>query len=190
MEQFYIEGKIFDEKFILENPLCCGEYENCSFITCNFSNADFSKFSFTDCEFIDCNLSNVKLIQTALRSVKFKGCKLTGLHFDNCHEFLFAVSFDNCMLQLSSFYNRKLTKTNFANCILHEVDFTSADLTQAVFTHCDLSGAFFDNTILEKADLRTAYNYDINPAHNRLKKARFSTAGISGLLHQYDIEIE
>jgi uncharacterized protein YjbI with pentapeptide repeats len=154
MEQLYIEGKNFDGKFISENPLRCGEYENCSFISCNFSNADFSKFSFTDCEFIDCNLS------------------------------------DNCMLHLSSFYNRKLTKTNFTNCILHEVDFTSADLTQAVFTHCDLSGAIFDNTILEKADLRTAYNYDINPAHNRIKKARFSAAGISGLLHQYDIEIE
>jgi hypothetical protein len=43
---------------------------------------------------------------------------------------------------------------------------------------------------LEKADFRTSYNYSINPEVNRIKKAKFSTAGIAGLLCKYDIEIE
>jgi hypothetical protein len=38
--------------------------------------------------------------------------------------------------------------------------------------------------------LRTSYNYSINPEVNRIKKAKFSTTGIAGLLHKYDIEIE
>jgi uncharacterized protein YjbI with pentapeptide repeats len=73
---------------------------------------------------------------------------------------------------------------------LNEVDFTESDLTASIFDNCDLNLATFDNSILEKADLRTSYNYSIDPERNRIKKARFSVAGISGLLDKYDIQIE
>jgi uncharacterized protein YjbI with pentapeptide repeats len=53
-----------------------------------------------------------------------------------------------------------------------------------------LRGAIFDHTILEKADLRTAYHYSIHPDINRIKKAKFSMANIIGLLDKYDIEVE
>ncbi len=190
MEQAYTEGEEYNGADFSESFLPWGDYENCSFITCNFSTANLSDCSFIDCEFTECNLSNATLKKTALRGVNFKGCKLTGLHFDNCHDFLFAVGFDNCILNLSSFFQKKLTKTHFNSCILHEVDFTAADLSQAVFTTCDLAGAIFENTVLEKADLKTAYNYTINPELNRIKKAKFAVAGIVGLLQQYDIYIE
>ena len=51
-------------------------------------------------------------------------------------------------------------------------------------------GAAFENTILEKADFRTSFNYSIDPGKNRIKKAKFSLAGIAGLLEKYDIEID
>ena len=63
-------------------------------------------------------------------------------------------------------------------------------MTSALLDHCNLERATFDQTILEKADLRTSYNYSIDPENNRLKKAKFSMEGISGLLDKYDIEIE
>jgi hypothetical protein len=53
-----------------------------------------------------------------------------------------------------------------------------------------LSGTIFNNTIIEQADFRTANNYSIDPENNRIKKARFSTQGISGLLDKYQIIIE
>ena len=59
-----------------------------------------------------------------------------------------------------------------------------------MFDHCDLSQAVFDRTILEKADFRTSYNYSIDPENNKIKKAKFSMTGISGLLAKYDIEVE
>jgi hypothetical protein len=59
-----------------------------------------------------------------------------------------------------------------------------------VFDNCDLLQAIFDLSIIEKADFRTAYNYSINPEKNRIKKAKFSVLGLSGLLEHYDIEIE
>jgi uncharacterized protein YjbI with pentapeptide repeats len=73
---------------------------------------------------------------------------------------------------------------------LHEVDFTEADLTAAKFENCDLQRTIFANTILEKSDFRTAFNYSIDPEINRIKKAKFSLPGVLGLLAKYAIEID
>ena len=135
-------------------------------------------------------MSMAKLGKTAFKDVKFKDCKLLGLHFDHCDEFLFQVDFENCTLNLASFYKVKLKNTRFKNSTLQETDFTEADLSSALFENCDLAKVVFDNTILEKADLRTSYNYSIDPEANKIKKAKFSRAGVAGLLDKYDIEIE
>ena len=55
---------------------------------------------------------------------------------------------------------------------------------------CELAGATFDRTNLEKADLRTAYHFIIDPDNNRIKKAKFSESALSGLLTKYDLVIE
>jgi uncharacterized protein YjbI with pentapeptide repeats len=73
---------------------------------------------------------------------------------------------------------------------LQEIDFSEADLTSALFDNCNLQHATFDSTILEKADLRTSFNFSIDPELNRIKKAKFSLSGITGLLDKYEIEIE
>ena len=190
MERILIEGKIFDQIDFTKDPLTPGDYENCRFINCNFSNTNLSGFHFAECEFAGCNMTMAKLGKTAFRDIKFKDCKLLGLHFEHCKELLFAVHFDHCILNLSCFYNRKMKNTGFIHSTLHEVDFTEADLSGSIFDNTDLEGAVFDNTILEKADFRTAYYYSINPALNRITKAKFSSTGIAGLLDQYDIEIE
>jgi len=189
MGKEYIESKTFDKIDFTKTSFEKGEYETCTFTNCNFSSVDLSSDGFIDCDFRDCNLSMVKLAKTSLKEVKFKDCKIIGARFDECQEFLFAVSFENCILNLSSFYRRKMKGTRLHDCSLHEVDFTEADVSQSLFDQCDLMGAIFDNTILEKADFRTAHNYSINPESNYIKKARFSIEGIAGLLDKYDIDI-
>jgi uncharacterized protein YjbI with pentapeptide repeats len=76
------------------------------------------------------------------------------------------------------------------NCNLQETDFSEADLTSSIFDNCDLHRAIFYNTNLEKTDFRSSYNYSLDPERNRIKKARFSRLGITGLLDKYNIEIE
>ena len=88
------------------------------------------------------------------------------------------------------FYRKKIKKTTFKNTQLRETDFTECDLTESLFDNCDLTSATFDHTIIEKADFRTSYNYTIDPEINRIKKAKFSISGISGLLEKYDIIID
>lgn len=166
------------------------EFDNCTFENCSFASADLSESVFVDCELNDCDLSNVKLNDTGLKGVKFSNCKLLGLLFYDCSKFLFEVHFDNCQLNYSSFFQVKLSGNIFSGCDMMEVDFTEADLTGAVFGDCNLAGARFERSILEKADFRTAVNYSIDPNLNRIKKAKFSLQGVSGLLDAYDIEID
>lgn len=189
MEKIYIEDKTFDHQDFTETTLLTGEYENCTFSNCNFSNLNLSHFAFSDCTFTGCNLSLARITKTAFKEVIFRDCKLLGLHFNECHEFLFTATFDGCILNLSSFYNRKIKKAGFSNSSMQEVDFTGCDLSHASFDNCDLANAIFDNSILEKADFRTAYNYVIDPGKNKIKKARFSLPGVTGLLDHLDIEI-
>jgi uncharacterized protein YjbI with pentapeptide repeats len=72
---------------------------------------------------------------------------------------------------------------------LHETDFTECDLSESVFDNCDLQRAIFFNSVIQEVDFRNAYNYSINPEVNRIKNAKFSLPGVTGLLDNYDIEI-
>ncbi len=166
-----------------------GEYDSCTFTNCSLPSADLSGCAFTDCEFESCDLSAANLQNTAMRDVRFISCKLLGLQFAECNEFLFSVGFDSCQLNLSSFYQLNLKKASFKNCSLHEVDFTEANLAEASFQNADLLGAMFDRTNLEKADLSSAENYEIDPENNKIKKAKFALPAILGLLRKYDIKI-
>ncbi len=190
MADTYVESQKFENIDFAVTPLPFGEYDDCTFINCNFGGANLNSFKLIACTFTDCNLSMAQTLKTTLRDVKFKGCKIMGVHFESCDQFIFSVSLEACILNLSSFYKMKMKKMKFHSCTMHEVDFTETDLSAATFDNCDLMGARFEQTLLEKADFRTAYNYSLDPEINKIRKARFSVAGIAGLLVKYGIEIE
>jgi len=185
-----IENKTFERIDYTKTNLPKGEYEDCSFINCNFYNQDLSDNIFRNCVFNGCDFSLAAVKNTILSDVKFVNSKLLGLHFNECKEFLLSFDFDNCLLKLSVFYKLKLKKTKFKNCNLQEVDFTETDLSGAIFDNCDMHRAQFDRTNLEKVDFRTSYNYSFDPETNKIKKACFSQAGVIRLLDKYNIEIE
>ncbi len=189
MEQAYIQDKSFEKIDFKGKPFHKGEYENCTFHYCDFSSVNLSECKFMGCEFIGCNLSLAKLVKTSFQDIKFKDCKMLGLHFDTCSEFGLSFSFENCTLDHSSFYKIKIKKTLFINSQCVEVDFTASDLSDSVFENCDLREATFSDTLLEKVDFRTAVNYSIDPASNKIKKAKFSLSGLPGLLEMHAIEI-
>jgi uncharacterized protein YjbI with pentapeptide repeats len=190
MDKIFIEDKKYEKYNFTQKSLSKGEYDNCTFISCDFSNSDLTEIKFSECEFISCNLSLAKLVKTAFQNVKFKECKMLGLYFQNCNPFGLSVSFDSCNLSHSIFNKTKLKKTIFKNTQLHEVDYSECDLSGAIFENCDLMRATFINTMLEKADFRTSFHYSIDPEMNRIKKAKFSLISLPGLLNKYDIEID
>ena len=173
-----------------ERNLPLAEYENCLFGNCIFSNSDLSALQFSECTFSGCDFSMAQVSDTVFRDTKFTDCKLLGLHFDECNQFLLSFIFENCILNFSSFRRLTLRKMLFKNCSLQDVDFSETSLIEAIFERCDLNGAVFRSTILEKADFSSSYNFAIDPENNQIKKAKFSQPGIMGLLYKYDIVID
>ncbi len=190
MDQAYITDIEYLNRNFATKPLDKGDYENCKFANCAFPNTDLSDINFIECEFSNCDLSSVTLSNTGLKEVIFNSCKILGVHFEQCNTFLLNMEFNNCLLNLSSFYRLELAGINITDCELKEADFTGTDLSGSTIKGCDLNGTTFENTILEKADLRESYNYSIDPALNKIKKAKFSMPEVIGLLAAYDIKVE
>ena len=87
----YISDQQFKKLNATTETLELAEYENCTFTDCLFTNTDFSGFLFSDCTFVGCDLSMANLANSSFREVKFKDCKLLGLHFEHCNPFLFEL---------------------------------------------------------------------------------------------------
>ena len=165
-------------------------FDSCTFRLCNFSKSDLTNVEFLDCLFDGCDFSLARMNNTGLKNVSFNGCKLLGIDFSKCRDFLLSFTFKKSILDYAVFRQKKIRNTLFLDCSVKEVDFSAADLTAALFQNCDLARSTFFHTILEQADFRTSVNYYFDLEQNSVKKAKFSAAGIIGLLDKYNIIIE
>ncbi|MCF2489357.1 pentapeptide repeat-containing protein [Dyadobacter sp. CY347] len=180
----------FENVFIAEEDLEERVWINCEFLRCNFHGSDLSGNNFIECNFTDCDFSQTTIKGTGFREVVFSNCKINDVNFSVCNPFIFSFSFDQCVLDRANFVETNLNKTIFKNCSLIGTNFEQADLTEATFENCDLHGAVFFDSILEKTDFRTAHNFNIDPASNRLKQSKFSGSNLTGLLQRYKLDIE
>ena len=103
----FIENKSFEKENYTISPLDKGEYDQCVFTHCDFTNADLTQICFNDCSFISCNLSMARITGTSFRTVGFKDCKLLGLLFDSCNGIGISFHFENCQMDHVSFLGCK-----------------------------------------------------------------------------------
>ena len=113
MNPEYIESKDFKGENFIGKGFRNAEYENCTFTDCIYANTDLSRITFSECQFEGCDLSMSKLISTSFRDVSFINCKLMGLRFDECTDFLLSFNFEACILNFSSFFKLKLKEIKF-----------------------------------------------------------------------------
>ena len=165
------------------------KFENCRFINCDFSHTDMTDSTFVECTFVNCNLSLAKVTKTAFNVVRFTKCKLLGIDFSKCRDFLLSFGFTDCILSSCSFANLKIGGTQFEKCIMHDTQFVNTELIGCSFDDCDLRDAFFDHSTLNKADFRNAISFAIDPEINRMKGAIFSRISLEGLLVKYGMDI-
>lgn len=190
MAELLYQDQTLDRIDFTLKQLSGAEFDTCVFNNCNLAGMQLARALFRDCVFNNCNLSNATLDGTKFQEAAFTNSKLLGLNFYKCADFLFTVSFEGCNLDFTSFSGKKLKKTLFKNCSLKEANFSECDLSEAKFLTCDLTQTLFSRTNLAKVDFRTAYNFNIDAEINNLKKAKFSAAGLPGLLTKYDILVD
>jgi fluoroquinolone resistance protein len=165
-----------------------GSYEQYKFVNCTFS--DLSGIDFIDCIFQDCHMSNVNVKNCKISDIAFINCKLTGANFFESKEFAFAANFESCILDYVIFDRKKLNKSAFNNCKIHGADFTQADLSKCKIHNCDFWDAVFYNTNLQGVDFSTSKNFTIDPTTNSIRKAKFLSSDLAGLLTKFDIIIK
>lgn len=184
----------FNETFrnhdFVKDPCAGALFEGCRFEQCNFLSASLHHCRFIDCVLVDCQLSSANFTQALLNDVLFQQCKMMGIRFDSIRSQPLSVTFQGCVLDLSSFYQLNLSDTSFERCTAREADFAGANLSRSSFAGADLTGAQFEDCNLEEADFRQSVGCVIRPDKNRIRKARFSISGLPGLLQQYGIVVE
>ncbi len=173
------------------------EFIDCSFKECSFPEVTFEHCTFQNCTFVNCDLSLMSPSKSKFRGVKFANCKLLGVNWSRAawenqeaHTLLKAVSFMGCNVNYSSFMGLRLPGIILTESVAHEVDFSETNLSKADLRNTDFEKAVFRNTNLAGADLSGAKNYFIDPASNRISKAKFSLPDALGLLYAMDIVID
>ena len=91
---------------------------------------------------------------------------------------------------MSVFSGLNLKNTIFENCQIFECDFIETNLSKANFENSDFKNTHFQNSNLSFASFKNASNYSIDPNQNILKKTKFSTPEVIGLLDVFDIKLE
>lgn len=184
------EDQTFEQRATATDPLPAGIYINCIFRNCRFANANFTDCRFTECHFENCDLSNAQVSGTAFQEVGFSGCRLLGIAWEDCKPLLLELRFEKCQLDYGVFGGLPLEGAAFLHCSIREADFTGTLLKGTDFSGSDLTDTRFEGAQLQDADFRTAENFNIHPAHNNLKGARFAAHQAWRLLQGYGIRVD
>lgn len=165
-------------------------FEDCNFSSCVFDQISFEDVIFTSCIFIKCSFIMTSLNGTTMNDVFFNKCRLMGLNFTNCNEFLLNISFEQTILENIFISDKKLKKLKLSDCKLKDCDFMRIDFLQSNFSNSDFTNVTFSDCNLEKADFRASSGYFINPETNKIKNALFSLPEAQSFLTFLNIKIE
>lgn len=173
-EDGYDVGRRFESANFSDVELAGHAFEDCTFESCHFGETTLLRASFVNCLFESCDFVLSRLEGAKLNGARFRKSKLVGVNFAGASKFGFLPDFEDCLLDSSVFCDNCLKKVRFSRCIVRNGDFMECDIREAVFESTSLEGTDFHKCNLEKADLTCARDYSIDPATNRLARARFS----------------
>ncbi len=186
-------GETFSDLDLHGESIVGKEFEACTFVNCDFSEARFQRSVFDDCRFIRCNLSVLDLSGSKFTQTAFEACKLSGVDWTKAHYSDLIVgspyTFLNSVLDYASFYGLNMQHMVMRECRVHDADFRECDLTSADLRESDFSDSLFRNTNLGGADLTLAENYRIDIHVNTIKGARFSRYEALSLLDSLEITL-
>jgi fluoroquinolone resistance protein len=188
----YVNRK-FEKETLTGERIVTGEFTESLFIRCDFSETIFEACRFTDCLFDGCDLAMVEFPGCTFTSVAFKDSRLMGVDWTRADWPRLGggrrITFTDCVISHSTFIGLSLREIQLVRCTASDVDFREADLSRASFIDTDLAESIFQNTDLTQADFSRARNYRIDPAQNKISRAKFSLPEALSLLYSMDIEM-
>ncbi|QSZ41058.1 pentapeptide repeat-containing protein [Sulfurimonas aquatica] len=154
------------------------EFEECSFISCDFSETLWRSCRFIDCHFKNCNMSVMRLTDSKLSGCTFESSKMLGIDWTMCDwKSLLTndlMKFYKCILNDSNFYGISMDGVEMKECSAKELDLRLGSFKNADFSGSDFKGSLFENTHLEYANFSDASNTHIDLKNNYLQGTRFS----------------
>lgn len=164
------------------------EFSRCTFDRCALVRSTWSDTRLEDCTFRGCDLTQASFAKLALRGVTFLDCKLMGIDFSSVSA-VPDVRFERCVLRYVSFSKVSLRKQVVSGCDARESNWLDVDLTDADFSASQLGGAVFRGCTLTRADFRTAKGALLDPARNKVTKARISDDAAALLAAHFGFEV-
>lgn len=191
-QQHYFEASF--KGLDLQEGVCENtEFEECSFVDCNFSGTTFERCNFINCSFTGCQLSLMAVPYTRFFGLSFLECKLVGVDWTratwSAYHKDFEISFRQSILNDSSFFGLTLQGLILDECKVQDVDFREGDFAKAVMTYCDFTHSLFMRTNLQSVNFTESTQYSINVLENQLQGAKFSKHEAVYLLESLGIEL-
>ncbi|MBN1313009.1 MAG: pentapeptide repeat-containing protein [Anaerolineae bacterium] len=199
MPQEIQSGTTYTDEFFEALDAEGGQISSCEFYDCRFERCSFVEAAFLDCRFVNCqfqhcDLSMMNIEGSSFSSTQFEHSKVLGIDWTRGAwpeiQVKGPLVFKECVLTHSTFIGLAMKEAQYLACVARNVDFREATLAKADFSDTDLSGSHFINTDLREADFRSAYNYQINPAQNKIDKAKFTLPEAMSLLYSLDIVLD
>lgn len=169
------------------------EFQECTFVGCDFSEARFQAVRFIDCTFERCDLSMLKPIDCTVGGSQYVDCRMLGIDWTLAvwprvplHE---PNAFVRCDLSMSTFADLMLGAVRFEECRLREVTYRDANLAGAVFDRSDCAGADFLGADLSGASFRGVVGLWLDPRSVRLEGATVDPATGASILESLGVNL-
>lgn len=184
-------SKDFKNLNLKEENLDNKNFENCSFENCSFLGTSMKGTSFIDCTFKECKISLIKIdSSTKIQDVEFLDSKIVGVMFSKCSGFTTSFSFSQCHLKHCDFSEMKLNSTKFIKCMIEGCDFINTELKKSNFNHSKFTDTTIQGCNLTESNFLHATDFIINPAENKMFRAKFSATELEGLVKTFGIKVE
>jgi fluoroquinolone resistance protein len=158
------------------------QFESCTFVDIDFSQATLQGVNFQDCLFQRCDLSRAILTGAQFQEAQFESCRLMGINWSAAVGLLLAFRMQDCNASFSIFHGVDLRACGFSDSNLAQSEFQKANLSGLRFEGCDLSGANLHGAKMHGSDFSSARGVFFDPSRCALKDTRLDLNSALGVL--------
>lgn len=159
------------------------EIKKCRFDGIIFDEVNVRFGSIEDVEFVNSDLSNFTFVDTYISKVKFKNCKLFGMHFiDSTFD---NINIEECMCNIINFTNVRINNSRICESSFKSSNIDNCEFKKITLEKVDFSNSEFRDTSLKNIDLSSCNIEKINIDLKNIKGAIINleqTMDLIGLL--------